>query len=138
MPFIGGEHDWAALELAARFAAAISEPLWLVGTKADPRRRADADRLLAHAALAVKRVAGIEAEPVLAGPGEEGLVAAVEPAGLVVAGLSARWRREGLGAARGALVRAGLPVLLVHRGPRPGALAPRDTRTRFTWSLEGT
>ena len=27
-------------------------------------------------------------------------------------------------------------VVLVHGGPRPGGLAPRDTRTRFSWSLE--
>jgi hypothetical protein len=27
------------------------------------------------------------------------------------------------------------PVLLVHRGPRPGGLAPRQSRTRFTWTL---
>jgi hypothetical protein len=27
------------------------------------------------------------------------------------------------------------PTLLVHRGPRPGGLAPRGSRTRFTWSI---
>jgi hypothetical protein len=26
--------------------------------------------------------------------------------------------------------------VLVHRGPRPGGLAPQDTRTRFSWSIE--
>jgi hypothetical protein len=24
----------------------------------------------------------------------------------------------------------------VHRGPRPSALAPRDSGTRFSWSIE--
>ena len=51
-------------------------------------------------------------------------------------GISPRWRHEGIGAARRALVRdARPPVLLVHRGPRPGVLAPRESRTRFTWTL---
>jgi hypothetical protein len=31
----------------------------------------------------------------------------------------------------------GVPVLLVHGGPRPGGLAPRESRTRFSWSIEG-
>ena len=57
--------------------------------------------------------------------------------GLVVVGISPRWRHEGIGAARRALVRdARPPVLLVHRGPRPGLLAPRESRTRFTWTLD--
>jgi hypothetical protein len=29
------------------------------------------------------------------------------------------------------------PVLLVQRGARPGGLAPGESRTRFSWSLEG-
>jgi hypothetical protein len=53
-------------------------------------------------------------------------------------GISPRWRREGIGATRRALVRrARPPVLLVHGGPRPGGLAPRESRTRFSWSIEG-
>ena len=46
------------------------------------------------------------------------------------------------GAARGSARRAGRssggpsPVLLVHRGLRPGGLAPRESRTRFSWSIE--
>jgi hypothetical protein len=54
---------------------------------------------------------------------------------MVVAGLSNRWQREGLGMARGALTASTTPVLLVRRGLRPGGLAPRDSLTRFTWSL---
>jgi hypothetical protein len=71
---------------------------------------------------------------VLAEP--DGLVDAVADSGLVVVGISPRWRAEGIGAARRALVRdARPPVLLVHRGPRPGVLAPHESRTRFTWTL---
>jgi DNA-binding SARP family transcriptional activator len=138
VPFGGGEHDWAALELGAWLASAAGSLLRLVGTKADPHRgQRDASRLLADASLAVQRVVGVEAEPLLVEPTEEALVRAVQPATVVVVGVSPRWRHEGIGAARRALVRAArTPTLLVHRGPRPGGLAPRESRTRFTWSLE--
>jgi hypothetical protein len=135
VPFGGGEHDWAALELGAWLASATGAPLRLVGTRADPRSgRRDASRLLADASLAVQRIADVDAAPLLAGP--DGLVDAVAGAGLVVVGISPRWRHEGIGAARRALVRAARPsVLLVHRGPRPGGFAPHESRTRFTWTL---
>lgn len=137
-PFGGGEHDWAALELGAWLASALGARLTLVGTQEDPRHgRRDASRLLADASLAVQRVVGVETTPVLAEATEQALVAAVEPASVVVAGLSPRWRRDGIGATRCALVRnAHPPVVLVHRGPRPGGLAPRETRTRYSWSIE--
>ena len=94
MPFGGGEHDWAALELAGWLASATGSPLRLVGTKADPQRgRRDASRLLADASLAVQRVVGVETEPVLAEPTEEGLLRAVAAAGIVVAGISEQWQR---------------------------------------------
>jgi DNA-binding SARP family transcriptional activator len=138
VPFAGGEHDWAALELGARLASATAAVLTLVGPKAhSSSHRRDASRLLADASLAVQRAAGIETRPVLVGPTGDALVAAVERAALVVVGISPRWRREGIGATRRALVRgARPPVLLVHRGPRPSGLAPRENRTRFTWTLE--
>ena len=67
VPFGGGEHDWAALELGAWLASALSAPLRLVGTEADPARgRSDASRLLADASLAVQRVVGVETTPLLA------------------------------------------------------------------------
>jgi DNA-binding SARP family transcriptional activator len=136
VPFGGGEHDWAALELGAWFASAARLPLRLVGTAADADRR-DASRLLADASLAVQRVVGIEAEPLLVKPAEEALVEAVERASVVVVGVVQRWRNEGIGRVRRALVReARPPVVLVHRGLRPGGLAPRETSTRFTWSIE--
>jgi DNA-binding SARP family transcriptional activator/nucleotide-binding universal stress UspA family protein len=138
VPFGGGEHDWAALELGAWLASASGTPLRLVGTKADaPSGRRDASRLLADASLAVQRVVGVDSRPVLAEPTEDALIAAVEDATFVVAGVSPRWRREGIGDARRALVRrAHSPVLLVHRGPAPSGLAPRESRTRFSWTLE--
>ena len=138
VPFAGGDHDWAALELGASLASATGDSLYLVGTRADrPGGRRDASRLLADASLAAQRVVGVEARPLLAEPTEAALLHAVEEAGLVVAGISPRWRREGIGPTRRALVRRALPpVVLVHRGPRPSGLAPRESRTRFTWTLD--
>jgi len=138
VPFGGGEHDWAALELASWLSLATRESLVLVGTSADPRGgRRDASRLLADASLAVQRVVGVETESVLAEPSEEGLIAAVGTATIVVVGISERWRRLGIGESRRALVRASRsPILLVHRGPRPGGFAPRGSRTRFTWTVD--
>ena len=138
VPFGGGEHDWAALELGAWLSSATGTPLRLVGTRADPRRgQRDASRLLADASLAVQRVIGVENEPLLAEPTEEALVQAVDAAALIVVGISPRWRQDGIGEARRALVRgARAPILLVHGGMRPGGLAPRGSDTRFTWSID--
>jgi DNA-binding SARP family transcriptional activator len=138
VPFGGGEHDWAALELGAWLASATDGgSLSLVGTKAESSSgRRDASRLLADASLAAQRVIGVETRPLLAEPADDALLASVENAAVVVVGISERWRREGIGAMRRALVRhARPPVLLVHRGPRPSGLAPRESRTRFTWTL---
>jgi DNA-binding SARP family transcriptional activator len=138
VPFGGGEHDWAALELGAWLSSSTGDPLRLVGTRADPQRgQRDASRLLADASLAVQRVIGVDAEPLLLEPTAEALLEAIEDATFVVVGISPRWRHEGIGETRRALVRqATAPTLLVHRGPRPGGLAPREPRTRFTWSIE--
>jgi len=85
----------------------------------------------------VQRVVGIETTPLLVEATDEALVASVEPASVVIAGVSPRWRSEGIGATRCALVRSARPpVVLVHRGPRPGGLAPQGIRTRFSWSIE--
>jgi DNA-binding SARP family transcriptional activator len=138
VPFGGAEHDWAALELGAWLASAVGAPLRLVGTRADPRRgQRDASRLLANASLAAQRLIGVAGEPLLVEATADALVEAVEAATLVVVGISPRWRREGIGAIRRALTEhARPPVVVLHGGPRPGGLAPRDARTRFTWSLE--
>ena len=137
VPFGGAEHDWAALELAAWLASVVSAPLRLVGSRADPLHgQRDASRLLANASLAVQRLAGVIAEPVFADAAADAFLQALGNATLVVGGLSARWRTEGLGDLRRSLLRARPPVLFVHGGPRPSGLAPRDARTRFSWSLE--
>jgi DNA-binding SARP family transcriptional activator len=137
VPFGGAEHDWAAVELGAWLARANDVPLRLAGAAAVPERgRRDASRLLSHGALAVQRVLGISAEPLLTPPGEEGMLEASRDAGLLVVGLSTRWHREGLGSARLRLAREAIPpTMLVRRGLRPGGLAPPATLTRFTWSI---
>jgi DNA-binding SARP family transcriptional activator len=136
LPFGGGDHDWAALEVAAQLARSTQTPLRLVGTKADPARgRRDASRLLADASLIVQRFAAVEVVPMLVGGTIHQLLETVAGATLVVAGVSERWRDEGIGDARRTLLRErGNPVVLVHRGPRPGVLAPRGSRTRFSWT----
>jgi hypothetical protein len=92
--------------------------------------------LLASASLLVQRAVGVATEPLLVSRGAEGLVGAAESAGLVVVGLSDRWRQEGLGETRLEVARrARPPTLVVRRGLRPGGIAPQETMTRFTWSL---
>jgi DNA-binding SARP family transcriptional activator len=137
VPFGGADHDWAAVELGAWLAHAERTPLQLAGAAAVPERgRRDASRLLSHGALAVQRVLGISAEPLLTPPGEEGMLEASREACILVVGLSTRWHREGLGSARLTLAReATPPVVLVRRGLRPGGLAPPAALTRFTWSI---
>jgi DNA-binding SARP family transcriptional activator len=137
VPFGGAEHDWAAVELGAWFARAGAVRLRLAGAAAVPEHgKRDASRLLSHGALAVQRVLGISAEPLLTPPGEEGMLEASRDAGLLVVGLSTRWHREGLGQARLRLAREAVPpTLLVRRGLRPGGLAPPAALTSFTWSI---
>ncbi len=136
VPFGGHEHDWAAVELGAWAAGAAGVPLQLIGTRTDPGTgRRDASRLLGHASIVLQRARGITAEPVLVPPGTGGIIAAAERAALVVVGLSDRFAREGLGAARIEIARqAAAPVVFVRRGLRPGGLAPPRALTRFTWS----
>src|SRR5439155_952090 len=137
VPFGAAWHDWAALELGAWFAQASGRRLRLIGAASDGRENGrDASRLLADASLIVQRTAGVVAEPVLAEPGHRSLVECSRDAGLLVVGLSDRWRQEGLGRVRSRLVEAPpAPTVLVRRGPRPGGLAPPETATRFGWSL---
>jgi DNA-binding SARP family transcriptional activator len=138
VPFGGAEHDWAALELGAWIARSHHVGLTLLGS-ASRRQRRDASRLLADASLLVQKTAGVVAEPLLSRSGVDQLVAAAASAGLLVVGLSERWREEGFGPFRLALVeRSPTPAIFVRRGPRPGGLAPAASRTRYTWSLSDT
>jgi DNA-binding SARP family transcriptional activator len=136
-PFGGADHDWSAIELAAWLAASLDTSLKLVGTRAAPDKgRRDASRLLARASMMVQQVVGIVTEPVLVAAGPQGLLEAAESAGLLVVGLSDRWRSEGLGSVRlNVAANAGVPTVFVRRGLRPGGLAPNETLTRFTWTL---
>jgi Kef-type K+ transport system membrane component KefB len=138
VPFGGAEHDWAALELGAWIASASQAPLKLLGAAGQTDERARVTRLLGDAGLLVQQYAGIVAEPVVADPGRDAVVASAEGAGLLVIGLSDRFREEGLGPTRSEIARAApAPVLFVRRGVRPGALAPRAEVTRFGWSAPG-
>jgi DNA-binding SARP family transcriptional activator len=139
VPFGAGWHDWAALEVGAWVARATGAALQLVGAESQqPEGGSDASRLLADASLIVQRTAGVMAEPLLARPGRQGIAAVTGDAGLLVVGLAERWRHEGLGRLRTQMVDSPwAPTLLVRRGPRPGGLAPPETRTRFGWSLTG-
>ena len=135
VPFTGVEHDWSAVELGAWLARNQGTGLRLAGasTGADGR---DASRLLASASLAVQRALGVPAEPVLVDPTPEALVAVARDAGVVVVGLTERWRRDGLGRTRTALATMlESQVVIVRRGTRPGGLAPRDAHTRYTWTF---
>ena len=138
VPFGGAEHDWAALELGAWIASARGAPLRLLGAAfaLDSGHR-DASRLLASASLVVQQLAGVAAEPVLVNPGPD-VLRASSGAGLLVVGLSERWRDEGLGPLRSELVKsAPSATLLVRRGERAGLLAGREDVTRFRWSMAG-
>ena len=135
VPFGGAEHDWAALELGSWLASARGVPLRVLGAHAGGDNVRDASRLLADASLLVQRFTGVDAEPLLVERGRAGIMAAAVGAGLLVIGLSERWRREGLGEVRAAIAQAApAPILFVRRGTRAGALAPADDVTRFTWS----
>ena len=137
VPFAGAVHDWAAVELGAWLARNAGTELRLAGASTGPAG-AGAGRLLANASIAVQRALGVPAEPLLVEPEPEALVAAAAGAGIVVVGLTDRWRHEGLGRARTALAtRADGQTILVRRGVRPGGLAPRSSQTRFTWTIAG-
>jgi DNA-binding SARP family transcriptional activator/nucleotide-binding universal stress UspA family protein len=138
VPFGAAEHDWAALELGAWFASAASCPLHLLGTDATANAAGerDASRMLADAGLLIQRASGVAPIPRLVGPGREGTLAAANDGGLLVIGVSGRWREEGLGMTRWAIARsAPVPVLFVRGGLRPGGLAPDASMTRFGWSV---
>ena len=137
VPFGAFEHDWAALELGAWAATVLDRPLYLIGAADERAGERAASRLLADASLIVQHTTGVVAEPLLGRPGKESIAELAQDAGLLVLGLSERWRTEGLGATRSALVAAPpAPIVLVRRGLRPSGIAPAAALTRFTWSIE--
>jgi DNA-binding SARP family transcriptional activator len=133
VPFTGGEHDWAAVEVGAWLASSWQSPLRLAGPAAEGAR--DSSRLLASASLAVQRALGVVAEPVLVESEPDALVRIGAEAAACVVGLPEQWRTAGLGSARAALARSGRATVLVRKGLRPGGLSPPENLTRFTWSL---
>jgi Kef-type K+ transport system membrane component KefB len=135
VPFGGTDHDWTALELAAMVASQKGIPLQLLGATATGQ---DASRLLASASLVIQRLTGVQASPLLAEPGRDGVIAAAAGSGLIVVGLSDRWRSEGVGPVRAEIARmAPAATLFVRRGARAGALSG-DSETRFSWSRVST
>jgi DNA-binding SARP family transcriptional activator len=125
VPFAGTDDDWAALEIAAALASGCGLQLRLVGPGSRDGQR-DASRLLASASLAVQRVSAIQAESMLAAPHAAALAEAVTGATGVVVGARRheRWRPQ-----------IDEPLIVVHRGLRPGLLAPPEQRTHYTWSM---
>ena len=94
--------------------------------------------MLADAGLLVQQATGISTEPLVVAGGRDGIIAAAAGAGLLVLGLSDRWRREGLGPTRSAI--AGAPPgagAVRRRGTRPGLFAPKENVTQFRWSMAG-
>lgn len=135
VPFGGSDHDWAALELGAWISAAAGVPLSLLGAAGTDAETSDVSRLLGDASMLVQQFAGVTAAPLLSEPGRRAIMGRAADASLVVVGLSAGWRSEGLGATRTALAESGAaPVLFVRRGTRPGTLAPATDVTNFGWS----
>ena len=138
VPFGGAEHDWAALEIGAWIASATGAPLNLLGAAGQSEDRTRLSRMLGDAGLLVQQYSGVQAQPIMAEEGRDSVVEAASSAGLLVIGLSDRWREEGLGPTRSEIAKAApAPVLFVRRGIRPGALAPREDVTRFSWSSAG-
>jgi DNA-binding SARP family transcriptional activator len=130
--FGGGANDWAALEVGAWLADALNAPLRVAGP--GPR----AGRLLANASIAVQRTLGIAAEPVVLAADAPAAAAAAAAAGVAVVGLPDEWRSRALGPIRLAALAAAQTGLVVRRGIRPGGVAPGETLTRYTWSLESS
>jgi Kef-type K+ transport system membrane component KefB len=138
VPFGGAEHDWSALELGSWLASSTGAPLRLLGAAGQTDEEKSVTRMLGDAGLLVQQTTGVATEPLVVAGGREGIVAAAAGAGLLVIGLSDRWRREGLGPTRSEIARAApAPVLFVRRGSRTGVFSPRDSMTQFKWSMAG-
>ena len=137
VPFGGAEHDWSALELGSWLSASTGAPLKLLGAagRSDEGGRS---RACSPTRACGPAGDGVAAEPLVVHGGREGIISAASGAGLLVIGLSERWRREGLGPTRSEIAKAApAPVLFVRRGTRAGLFAQRDNVTQFNWSRAG-
>jgi Kef-type K+ transport system membrane component KefB len=138
VPFGGAEHDWAALELGSWLAASTGAPLRLLGAGGQTDETKSVTRMLADAGLLVQQATGVATEPLVVAGGRDSIVQAATGAGLLVLGLSDRWKREGLGPTRSAIAASSpAPTLFVRRGTRPGLFAPKENVTQFKWSMVG-
>jgi len=138
VPFGGAEHDWAALELGSWLAASTGATLKLLGAISPTHQDTSVTRMLADAGLLVQGATGVAAEPLLITGGRDSIIQAASSAGLLVIGMSDRWRQQGLGPTRSEIAKAApAPVLFARRGTRPGLFAARDNVTRFQWSMAG-
>ena len=138
VPFGGAEHDWAALELGSWLAAATGAPLKLLGAAGQTDEGKSVTRMLADAGLLVQQATGIATEPLVVAGGRDGIVAAADGAGLLVLGLSDRWRTRGprpdpLGDRQGG---SGTGAVRPARHA-PGLFAPKENVTQFRWSMAG-
>ncbi len=104
-------------------------PLSLFGAAGTDAETSDVSRLLGDAGMLVQQFADVSAAPLPGEPGRRavGLRSAAESS-LVVVGLSADWRSEGLGATRTALAEVGGTVLFVRRGSARGDVGARQRR----------
>ena len=126
VPFAGGDHDWAAAELGAWLAAGASAKLLLIGAeKAVTMPAMPAGCWLRRPSPSSSSWASTSSRCLRTRDRKDSW-RPLRTAGIAVVGLSPRWRREGLGESRRALLQAVSPTLLVHRGARPGGLAPRE------------
>ena len=138
VPFGGAEHDWAALELGSWLSSATGAPLKLLGAGGQTDEGKSVTRLLGDAGLLVQQTTGVATESLVTSGGRDGIVSAAAGAGLLVIGMSERWRREGLGPTRSEIAKAApAPVLFVRRGTNKGVFAPRENVTQFGWSMAG-
>ncbi len=129
VPFGAADEEWSALELGAWMAASHDCELRLAGA-------AEASGLLATASLIVQRATGVHVEPLLVEPGPDGMLAAAAGCSMMVLGLPDDG--HGLGVERSRIAaEVGIPVLAVRGGARPGGMAPRESLTRFRWSIGG-
>ena len=127
VPFGGAEHDWAALELGSWLAARTRR-----AAEAARRGRPDRGGQVGRPAARRRRSAraaqrGVATEPVVAEPGRDAMAAAAQ-AGLLVVGLSDRWRQEGLGPMRSELA-AAAPRRCCSSGAASAPARSRRART---------